>query len=55
MRDGQTHGNFSVAGIKGTASVTVLGEDRKITATDGKWEDDFGGYDVHLYRLADQP
>jgi hypothetical protein len=54
MRDGQTGATFSVPGQKGPATVTVLGEDRTIPARDGRWADPFGGFDVHLYQLADR-
>lgn len=51
MRDGATRGSFSVAGLKGSNKITVLGENRTLTAADGKWDDAFKGYEVHLYRV----
>lgn len=50
---GKTQATFTVPGRKGPASVAVLGEDRTIAVQDGRWEDAFGAYGVHLYRLAD--
>jgi hypothetical protein len=34
-----------------SATVEVLGESRSLTASAGKFEDDFTGYGVHLYRI----
>jgi len=51
MRDGETTGTFAVPGKTGEAE--VLGEDRTILVRDGGFADEFGGYDVHLYRIAD--
>jgi hypothetical protein len=38
-------------GLSGKAKVNVLGEDRTIEAVDGRFEDDFAGWGVHLYRI----
>jgi hypothetical protein len=38
-----------VKGAKGAAE--VLGESRSIPLKDGKFDDDFKPYDVHLYRI----
>jgi hypothetical protein len=54
MRDGSATGTFEVKGRRGRERVTVLGEGRTLTATDGKFSDSFGGYDVHLYRLPNR-
>src|SRR5262249_806743 len=54
MRDGETTGSFSLAGT-GRARVEVLGEGRTIDAAGGRWEDQFRGYQVHLYRIDPQP
>jgi hypothetical protein len=51
MRNAPTRGTFQVKGVTGTRKVTVLGEDRTLTARDGRFEDDFRPYDVHLYRI----
>lgn len=53
MRNAETKGAFAVAGLKGTAKVEVLGENRTLDATDGKFEDAFKSYDVHLYKIED--
>ena len=34
-----------------TASAEVIGEERSIDIVDGFFTDDFGGYDVDLYRI----
>ena len=54
MRDGDTRATFSIQGCKGPGAVTALGEDRTIVARDGQWEDAFGGFGVHIYRMAQQ-
>ncbi len=51
MRDGETTGTFSVNGLEGDATATVLGEDRTIDVSGGSFTDAFGGHDVHLYRF----
>lgn len=50
-RDLPTKGVFTVPGLKPTATVTVLGEDRTLTAKDGVFTDEFAAYEVHLYRI----
>lgn len=47
MRDGATTGSFAVHG----AIAEVIGESRNIRIHDGKFQDDFKPYDVHLYRV----
>ena len=37
--------------MSGEATVRVIGEDRTIPRTDGRFEDDFGPYAVHLYEM----
>jgi len=49
MRDKETRASFVVKGAKG--SVEVLGESRTIPLKDGKFDDAFKPYDVHLYRI----
>ena len=51
MRPGTTKATFTVAALAGKKQVEVLGEDRKIEAAGGKFEDEFKDWDVHLYRL----
>lgn len=52
MRDGETTGRFEMKGL-GDGRVEVIGEERTIDAKDGAWEDRFGGYQVHLYRVVE--
>ena len=49
MRDQAAKASFAVKGAKG--SVEVLGENRTIPLKDGKFEDEFKPYEVHLYRV----
>jgi len=51
MRDGTTTATFTVAGLTGRAKAEVLGEDRTIEVNNGVFKDEFGGWDVHLYRI----
>ena len=51
MNYGHTVGRFTVEGI-GDATAEVLGEDRQVAVKDGAFQDAFGGYDVHLYRIV---
>src|SRR5262249_50861843 len=52
MRDGKTGARFRVAGVSGTATAHVLGENREITANDGALQDTFQPWEVHLYRIV---
>ncbi len=52
LRDRPVRARFAVAGLAGDTPIEVLGEDRRLLARDGVFEDDFPGYGVHLYRLA---
>jgi hypothetical protein len=52
MRDAAARAAFTVAGIKGKTAVEVIGESRRLEAVDGRFEDDFAGYAVHLYRIG---
>ncbi|MFC1714466.1 hypothetical protein ACFL6S_12430 [Candidatus Poribacteria bacterium] len=51
MRNAPTKGSFMVQELPGTAEAEVIGEGRSISVRDGKFEDDFEPYDVHLYRI----
>ena len=51
MREGETRGSFTVNGMQGKIEAEVLGEDRKIEVVGGRFEDDFKGYGVHLYKI----
>jgi hypothetical protein len=51
MRDGATRATFVLPGAKG--DVQAIGEGRTVGATDGRFDDEFKGYEVHLYKLPD--
>ena len=51
MRDGRTDATFTVRGVEGDKSVEVLGEGRTVTSRNGVFKDNFGAWDVHLYRI----
>lgn len=53
MRLGPATGSFEFTGYSGSASLEVLGEERTINVVDGKFEDSFETYEVHLYKLSD--
>jgi hypothetical protein len=52
MRDGATKATFQLASKSG-AKAEVLGEKRTVSVSDGKFEDDFKAYDVHLYKITE--
>jgi hypothetical protein len=52
MRDGQTTAAFRVAGVTGTATAHVLGENREIAVTEGAFQDTFRPWEVHLYQIV---
>jgi len=45
-------GTFQIKGLPGQGEAEVLGEDRTIAVTRGRFSDHFGPYEVHLYRIA---
>ncbi|MFQ5505905.1 MAG: hypothetical protein ACE5F1_14085 [Planctomycetota bacterium] len=51
MRPAKTRARFRISGLPKHAIAEVLDEDRKIEVKSGKFEDDFEGYDVRLYRI----
>lgn len=51
MREAPTKGIFQVNGLPGESKVEVLGEGRTIPVRDGRFEDKFQPYEVHLYRI----
>ena len=51
MRDGETTCKFEIAGLSGKAQAEVLGEERSLEVQDGKFQDSFRPWDVHLYRI----
>lgn len=52
LRGEDTRAEFAVRGLTGPRTVTVLDEDRTLESRDGVFADDFGPWDVHLYRIA---
>lgn len=50
MTNTATTGNFHVNGLT-NGTVTVIGENRTLTMTNGNFSDSFGGYGVHLYKI----
>jgi hypothetical protein len=51
MADGATTATFSLPALAEASSVEVIGEGRILTAANGRFEDAFAGYAVHLYRI----
>jgi hypothetical protein len=56
MEETPAKGTFTVKGLGGKASAEVLGEGtagaRKIDVVDGKFADDFQGYDARVYKIT---
>jgi len=53
MRDGATDAEIEIPGMPHSTTVTVLGEDRKIQVTNGKFTEHFKPYEVHLYLVGE--
>ena len=51
MRNAPTKGVFEVNGLPKTSTAEVMGEGRTISVEEGRFEDSFESYDVHLYRI----
>ena len=51
MRDAPAKASFEVKGIPEKAKAEVIGGGAKIEVLGGKFEDDFQGYEVKLYRI----
>jgi hypothetical protein len=51
MRDGKTTATLTVAGLAVGAKAEVLGEERTVEVREGVFTDEFGAWDVHLYRI----
>jgi hypothetical protein len=49
MSEATTKATFSVGGASGR--VEVIGEGRALEASDGRWMDEFRGYEAHVYRV----
>ena len=52
MRNTATKGAFQVKSLPDKATAEVLGENRKVEVTGGKFSDDFMGYAAHLYKIT---
>lgn len=50
-RNRPTHAAFSVDGLAGATTAEVIGEARTVPVHNGKFEDNFDPYGVHLYRI----
>lgn len=51
VRNLRTRGSFAVRGVSNPALAEVIGESRRLPVRNGRFEDDFAPYDVHLYRI----
>jgi hypothetical protein len=51
MGNGATTATFSSSGIGASGSIEVIGENRSIAPNEGRFEDAFEPYAVHLYRI----
>jgi len=51
MRDGATSATFTLNGIQ-DGLVSVIGEDRELTISNGSFTDQFEGNEVHLYKMS---
>lgn len=51
MRNAPARGTFHVNRLPRAATAEVIGEGRKISVRNGRFEDRFAPYDVHLYRI----
>jgi hypothetical protein len=51
MRNAAALGSFTVASLPGRATAEVIGEGRHLPVNEGRFEDHFAPYDVHVYRI----
>jgi hypothetical protein len=51
MADGATTAAFSLPALADASKIEVIGEGRNLTVSNGRFEDAFAGYAVHLYRI----
>ena len=51
MRDAAATATFTVPGLRKGATAEVLDEGRKVPVSAGRFQDRFGAYDVHLYKI----
>jgi hypothetical protein len=54
MRNAPSQGSFEIKGLPGAAKAEVLGEGRSIEIKNGRFDDAFRPYDVHLYSISSQ-
>jgi hypothetical protein len=52
MRPTEAQATFILPELAGSAAVEVIGEQRTLSISNGRWEDHFTGYQVHLYRVS---
>lgn len=52
MEGSPARGEFQVKGLPAQAQAEVLGENRTVAVTNGRFADDFAGYQVHLYQIV---
>jgi hypothetical protein len=50
-RTGTATGSFTIQGLSGNGSATVIGENRTVNIASGKFTDSFAANDVHLYKI----
>ncbi len=55
MRAEEVEATFELDRPGGVGSVEVLGEQRAVPVSSGRFKDGFRGWDVHLYRLGGKP
>jgi hypothetical protein len=55
MRNAPTRGTFTVRGLPARAEAEMLGEGRRLSLKEGRFEDEFRPYDVHLYKIRQGP
>jgi hypothetical protein len=51
MYQRETNATFTIADPAGPASAEVLGEDRRIKVSNGRFTDPFPGYTARIYRI----
>lgn len=51
MRNQRARAAFTLHGLPKTATAAVIGENRRVPVRNGRFEDDFAPYAVHLYRI----
>ena len=51
MKDAPAKGTFEAKGIPEKARAEVIGGDRMIEVTEGKFKDAFQGYEVRLFKV----